>query len=129
VILLCDEDIGTAVPNALASVGYQTISMATRGWLGVPDHIWLPTAGDKGWLVFSANKKMLLVPHERQAIIDHKVGIVFLTTGEEYIANVLKLILNRWDWLENLDALQPRPFARFLAQDGRRLEKFRDFAL
>ena len=103
--------------------------MANKGWLGRPDSTWLPTAGKNGWVVLSANKKMLKVPHERRAIIDNNVGIVFLTNGEEYIARVLSLVLSRWTWLEELDALQPRPFARFLAIDGRRMEKYRDFKL
>jgi len=103
--------------------------MVTRGWLGVDDDKWLRTAGRKGWLVFSANKKMLLVPHERQAIIDHKVGIVFLTSGVEHNRRVLWLLLHRWQWLLDWHQLEPRPFARFLTPDGRRLLKYRQYKL
>lgn len=128
-ILLTDEDIGTAVPTSLRSVGLATMSMAHRGWLGRPDTEWLYTAGRKRWLVFSSNKKMLLVPHERQAILDNKVGLVFLTNGEEYVDRILWLLLAKWKRLQELDATRPRPFALFLTPTGRVLERYRRFKL
>ena len=78
-ILLCDEDIGRGVPHALSDVGYDTVSIAQRGWAGRADVDWLTTAGERGWLVFSANKKMLQVPQERETIISQRVGAIFLT--------------------------------------------------
>ena len=82
-ILLCDDDVGTGVPNALKAVGYPAFSLQHLGWGGKPDIWWLAQAGDNGWLVFSCNKKQLKVKRERQTIIDHKVGVVYLTNGEE----------------------------------------------
>ena len=58
---------------------------------------------------------MLLVPQERETIVREKVGIVFLTTGEEVPADVLRLLLGKWRDLEILDSTEPRPFARFLS--------------
>ncbi len=128
-ILLCDDDVGTGVPNALWSVGYRAYSLKSLGWRGRPDTWWLARAGDNGWLVFSCNKKMLLVPHERQTIIEYKVGIVFLTNGEETPALMLKVLLNRWEKLEFLHSTTPRPFARFLSPRGVLTEKYRQFRL
>ena len=50
---------------------------------------------------------MLLVQQERASITREKVGIVFLTTGEEVPANVLRVVLSRWADLERLDAMEP----------------------
>ena len=72
---------------------------------------------------------MLLVPHERQTIIDHNVGIVYLTNGEETPALMLKVLLNRWGKLEFLDDTTPTPFARFLSPRGVLTEKYRQFSL
>lgn len=118
-ILLCDEDIGTKVPSALHLVGLRTVSMATRGWLGRPDTEWLTLAGQRSWLVFSSNKKMLRVPNERETIIRERVGIVFLTSGEEHLPKVLWLLLVKWPWLVRLDQTEPRPFAFLLSPTGR----------
>ena len=128
-ILLCDEDIGRGVPHALSDVGYDTVSIAQRGWAGRADVDWLTTAGEHGWLVFSANKKMLQVPQERATIIGQKVGAVFLTNGEERIAKVLQLLLAKRDDLDLLDRTEPRPFVRFLNMRGQLLQSYRHLEL
>ena len=128
-IFLCDEDIGRGIPHALSDVGYNTVSITQRGWAGRADVDWLTTAGERGWLVFSANKKMLQVPQERATIISQKVGAVFLTNGEERIVKVLQLLLAKWDHLDLLDRTEPRPFVRFLNMRGQLLPSYRNLRL
>ena len=128
-ILLCDEDVGTGVPNALSSVGLDARSIVGMGWGGQPDVEWLERAGRLGWLVFSCNKRMLSVPSERGTIVREQVGIVFLTNGEEHPATVLRLLLTKWDVLELLDGTQPRPFVRFLYPNGRLTDSYRNLRL
>jgi hypothetical protein len=127
--LLCDEDIGTGVPTALNPVGYRANSLVRLRWGGRPDVEWLAWAGQRGLLVLSCNKKMLLVPDERDTIIRENVGIVFLNNGEEHPARVLKLLLNKWNDLELLDQSEPRPFAKFLSMNGRLTDQYRYFRL
>lgn len=122
-ILLCDEDIGTRVPQALKLVRLDTISLVKKGWKSWDDVRWLTIAGQKKWLVFSANKRMLKIPRERNTIIREKVGIVFLTKGEEHIDKVLWLLLVKWPWLKHIDQTVPRPFAFFLSPNGRTVQK------
>ena len=122
-ILACDEDVGTHVPQALQLVGLPVMSFKDLGLLGVADVTWLQQAGEKGWLVFSHNKRMLDVPRERRTMIENHVGIVFLKSGFERRATVLRLILNKWDWLQLVDASIPRPFAFFLPPKGRPVQK------
>ena len=117
-ILLCDEDIGTRVPKALTLVRYRTMSIAQKGWSSWKDPKWLTIAGNKKWLVFSSNKKMLKVQEECNTIVREKVGIVFLTSGEERLPNVLRLLLTKWEWLKFIDENEPRPFAYFLYPTG-----------
>ena len=118
-ILVCDEDVGTRVPQALKLVGSNVLSFRDAGLLGAPDVQWLTQAGQQGWLVFSCNKRMLDVPIERDTIIRERVGIVFLTSGQERLPNTLRLILSKWDWLDLIDRTDPRPFAHFLYPSGR----------
>ena len=128
-ILLCDENIGTGVPKALALVGYDTRWFVALGWAGKKDEEWLPWVGQNGWLLFSCNKKMLLVPSEHAAIVQNRVGVVFLTNGEEYPARVLRLLLAKWDTLELLWSLTEKPFARFLSPNGHLARKYRYYEL
>jgi hypothetical protein len=72
---------------------------------------------------------MLRVASERDVIIREKVGVVFLTKGEEHNAAVLGLLLRKWDTLELLDSTTPRPFARFLSPSGVLTDKWRDLKL
>lgn len=122
-ILACDEDVGISVPEALQRVGLLAFSFKELGLLGKHDVEWLPQAGRDRWLVFSCNKRMLAVPTERAAMIEHKVGIVFLTSGYERRVAMLRLILNKWDWLVHIDAEVPRPFAFFLSPKGKSTQK------
>ena len=102
-ILLCDEDIGTGVPKALTSVGYDARSLTGMSWGGQPDQFWLTKAGQLKFLVLSCNKKMLKVAAERDTIIRERVGVVFLTTGEEHPPTVLLRLLKKWIDLEALN--------------------------
>ena len=127
--LLCDEDIGTKVPEALHIVGYDARSLVRLGLGGSPDVQWLQQAGQGGWLALSCNKKQLSIAQERRAILDNDVGIVYLTTGEEQLPKVLRLLLTKWEALSKLDAEETRPFARFLSPNGRLAASYRGLSL
>ncbi len=128
-ILLCDEDVGTGVPKALVAVGYGARSLRGMSWGGRADEFWLTRAGRLGWLVLSCNKGMLKVKAEKDTIVRERVGIVFLTTGEDYPPTVLLRLLKKWSDLELLWNTTPRPFARFLFANNRLSDTFRDYRL
>lgn len=122
--LFCDEDIGTRVPRALQRVGLrvqwvvQRYNPGHRGQV-ITDVRWLTDAGRNGWLAFSSNTDMLNVQEERETIINEKVGIVFLTSGQERLPDMLRLLLNKWAWLEAIDQQITRPFVYTLTIKGR----------
>lgn len=62
---------------------------------------------------------MLDVLEERDTIVREHVGIVFLTSGQEHLPKVLRLILTKWEWLAQIDAQVERPFAFYLYPNGR----------
>lgn len=128
-VLVFDEDCGTGIPKALALVGYTTHHFVELGWSGKRDTEWLPWVGQKGWLLFSYNKKQIIVPTEWNAIIENKVGVVYLTSGEEFAAKVLLLLLKKWETLELLWDTTERPFARFLHPNGAITSKYRRIEL
>ena len=117
------------MPRALTAVGLDARSIVGMNWRSQPDEFWLERAGQSEWLVLSCNKRMLKVTAERNIILRERVGIVFLTSGEERPREVLFRLLKKWDDLELLWNTTPRPFARFLSANNRISEKFRDFRL
>lgn len=128
-MLLCDDDLGLGIPKALRAVGLKATSLYRLGLSGRPDTEWLARAGRLQLMVFSCNKKILKVPVERDTLIREKVGIVFLTNGQEYAHKTLRLVLTKWETLNLLWDTTDRPFARFLTSNGRLTDSYRDYYL
>ena len=104
--LFFDRDIGTGVPQALKLVDYAEVHWADYVYrhrehrsAHVSDVEWLELAGRSGWLAISENTRMMQQPHERQAIIDHRVGVVLLDAATERAEEVLAFLLRRKSWL------------------------------
>ena len=124
-ILLCDENIGRVIPEELNWKGHDARSSRSLGWLSKPDVDWLPEAGLMAdSLVLSCDRMMIKRGGELQAIISNNVGIVFLTSGEEPVENVVRLLSASWSLLEQVHLNTPRPFARFLTPDGQLLDEY-----
>ena len=61
---------------------------------------------------------MMQQPHERQAIIDHKVGVVLLDAATERAEEVLAFLLRRKSWLVAVSR-QTRPVVYQTSLRGR----------
>ncbi|MFN0148275.1 MAG: hypothetical protein ACKVT1_17380 [Dehalococcoidia bacterium] len=121
-----DEDNGTGIPRALklvrlpnAEIHYASNSDNQLVGKGTKDADWIPVVGARGFLLFSQNRTMLENEAERQLLIEHQVGAVFLATGRLRSFEVLRMLLNRWQWLELVDANIERPFAYIISASGR----------
>lgn len=106
--------------SALSAVGVDTYWVAKNMPVHkeTPDTVWIPRAGDNGWLVISANKAILTTPHERELWIQHRVGGVFLANNHMKSIDELRLMLRKLTWLERIDREESRPFAFILRGDG-----------
>ena len=115
-----DEDIGRGVPDALLAVDVDCEYVSNRYPIkkGTPDEDWIPYVGTEKLLVVSCNREILRAEAQRNLWIQHEVGGVFLTTGQERKRDVLLLILRRYDWFEQIDAVK-RPFAFTTTVNGR----------
>jgi hypothetical protein len=119
--LFFDEDTGKGVAVALKAVGLPAdyVGNSRRFKTSTPDEVWLPVAGKEGWLVFSCNRAILTSEAQREIFIREKVGAIFLTTGQERKLEILKLVLRKWEWLEEIDRDVQRPFAFEMPISGR----------
>ena len=113
-----DEDNGTGIPRALklvrvpnAEIHYASNKDNQLIGKGAKDPDWIPLIGAQRFLLFSQNKAMIENEFERRLLIEHRVGAVFLATGRQRAHEVLRMLLNRWEWLELVDATIERPFA------------------
>ena len=131
--LFFDEDLGKGIPEALRGTRAlqspgtpEPITYVRRAFHyvfdrgeAVPDEMWIPWAGERGYLVFSCNKAILESDAQRTLLQKHKLGAIFFTTGQAPSFTLLRLILRKWEWLEQIDQAVTRPFAYHMPPSGR----------
>jgi hypothetical protein len=120
--LFFDEDRGKGVAAALSAVGVSTYWVGPPPMpvaKGTPDEVWIPRAGQNGWLVITANRAILTTPGQRDLWLRHKVGGVFLSSNRLRSIDELRLLLRKLSWLERIDRDEERPFAYIMTMDGR----------
>ena len=121
--LFFDEDTGGSVPRALTAIGIRDIDWVANSRTikkGTFDELWLPYVGRAGYLLISRNKGILEAEAQRTLLAQERVGAVFLSTGHETRFQILRFILTQWEWLEAIDANEPRPFAYIVTAAGRK---------
>jgi hypothetical protein len=85
----------------------------------VDDLTWMRFAAENSYMAISADTAILDSASERQTLIEARLGVVFLTSGTEYAADVMAWILRRRAWLKTLYDSEPRPFAWRTSLKGR----------
>ena len=119
--LFIDEDTGASLGRALAAVGvdawHVTRGKSARVKPGTPDEVWIPLVAGDGRLILSRNIQMLDSPVERQLLIAHSAGVIYLPPHSTSL-RLLQLVLKKWSWLELIAAQTPRPFAYRLTAAG-----------
>lgn len=125
--LFIDEDLGRGIPDALWALrACEAVTFARRQFKAVlhakgkiEDEDWIPFCGENHWLVISCNKAIL----ETEAQLDlwnrHRVGGVFLSSGQFDSVREIQLILKNLQWLEAIDEHEPRAFAFHLPFSGK----------
>ncbi len=123
--LFFDRDLGTGVPQALKLVSYADVDWLQRRYAHqsdqgqfVSDVEWLELVGNQGLLAISENKRMLDVAHERAAIVEHRVGIIFIDAAKLRAETILLFMLRRKEWLQNVNH-EERPFAYLARMRGK----------
>jgi PIN like domain len=118
-----DASIQIDVYRALASVRDDVLY---PGEAGCPiespatlDSVWLPIAGEHGWIVLYRDKKVRTRPGERQAFIDAKVPLFCMTgSGNASKWTTLTLLVRRWDRIEEVANTEAPPYIYSVTQDG-----------
>jgi len=87
--------------------------------MGMSDLEWMELAGRSGHLAITHDLHILDVPGERAALESWRLGAIFVDAGQATRWRVLRLLLDRWEWLEQIDTATARPFAFRLSLEGR----------
>jgi hypothetical protein len=62
---------------------------------------------------------MLEAERQSRLLMKERVGAVFRNTGQATAFEILRLILNKWQWLEEIAENEPRPFVYVMTLRGR----------
>lgn len=111
--IFVDEDTGPGLARALIDAGIKDVDYVAPGrriTKGADDEEWIRYAGQNRLLVLSRNNRILFVQAQRELLIAERVGIVFLP-HKATAAELVRLTLDKLEWLRELDATQARPFA------------------
>ena len=119
--IFVDEDTGKGVAQAMSALGMAYVDYVGTGRRikkATIDEDWIPYVGRRGFLLLSCNTGILESDAQRELLIRENVGAIFFS-GQATKIELMRLILNRWEWIRTLDETEPRPFAYILPLRGK----------
>lgn len=102
--LYFDECADQETRRALKRMGFCITPIQT----GVADTVWLAEAGRKGWTVITADKRIMEVPDERQAVLDNEVRCFILSPQPSGSWETVRAFVTMWEKVR-LESAFPGP--------------------
>jgi len=108
-----DRNFGKRFPRALfslrAPVGIEWHNNQ-RFTESMPDDQWLAIVGDRGWIVFSHDRKFHTESTETAAVIQHQVGCFYLPAANGSSWEKASALFKSFSKIRQLAETTPRPF-------------------
>lgn len=113
-----DRDLGKALPATLRSAGFTVERFDDHFGTTTADEDWLATAGRKRWVVLTHDSGIRYKPTERDAVMEHGVGLLILVGAHPHAALAQNLVNSRATIEAFLDANPPRFIAKLYLADA-----------
>ncbi len=111
VVILFDENMPERLAAALRDqLGERALHVAEVLERGTPDAAVIRHAGERGWCMLSADRRMLRTPGERAAMAEHGVGAFFLNDSVAGFCAITRAVVRHWPEMKRIAASEPRPF-------------------
>jgi hypothetical protein len=118
-MIFIDRSIPKHVAEALQKVRDDVEWLEPRFRRDAKEHEWMSEAGAGGWLCISRDKHIRTRPGERRALIEHSVGLFYLTQKQPLTKwDYLRLIVLTLDRMEELFQETERPFLYGVGRTG-----------
>lgn len=104
-----DRDLGKTLPAALRDAGFKVERFDDHFDSTTRDEDWLATAGKRQWIVLTHDARIRYKPTERDAVMEHRVGLIVLT-GRQPHAALAQNFINGRAVIEAFLAANPPPF-------------------
>ena len=125
-MIFLDDGVGRSVYDALTRVRFQDVTYVREEFRDngkdgreVDDVDWLRWVGEHQWLAITRDKRILKQPAERNALIQHDVGLIVLDDNNAMSFELLQMIICHIDKLLQLHENTARPFAYVMDRRGR----------
>lgn len=112
--LYFDECTDGETRKTLRRMGFCLVPMQP----GRADTEWLKQAGREGWTIITTDKRIMRVPEERRAIVDHKVRCFILSPKPEDAWETLRAFVAMWGKIRS-EAAFPGPAVWRLRDESR----------
>jgi PIN like domain len=124
--LYFDRCFGSSLPESIRTakpafaVQYQHDKRGTHRFKETTaDDEWLSVVGEKGWIVFSHDRKFHQIEAECAAIKHHKIGCFYLWGSRARTWDKLRCFMKAHDKIMHAIENTPRPFVCEITESGR----------
>jgi len=123
-----DENMPPMIAHALRELGKNAVTIHDHPEglrPGMPDAEWMPIVGKKGWAILTKDSRILKNPLETDLFIEHKLLGFFVKDAKKHHLTgweLAKLIINRFDDIENTARSLAPPMAFEIAHNAKRMQ-------
>jgi hypothetical protein len=118
-----DENLGKQLALGLRGFGEDAIHLTEVFAPGTPDEEWLPYVGEKGYILFTIDKRIRRRPLQKSLIREHKVGAFFLMGKTMSRWNYIRQVVMAWEKIEQTVERETPPFAFQISAQGTQINK------
>lgn len=106
-----DRDLGGRIfPRIVRAAGITLHAHADHFPPDAPDAVWLPQVARRGWVVVSADQRIMRVPLERDAVFLSSTRLLVLIGGSAPVATLAKNFVNTFARIEQFIVQNDPPF-------------------
>jgi predicted nuclease of predicted toxin-antitoxin system len=118
-----DENLGKQLALGLRGFGEDAIHLTEVFAKGTPDEEWLPFVAEKGYILFTLDKRIRRSPLEKALIKKHKIGAFFLMGKTMSRWNYIRQIVRAWHKIETVVEKENPPYAYQVTRQGTQVNR------
>lgn len=104
-----DRDLGRALPSTLRAAGFTVEQFDDHFGPATSDEDWLASVGKLGWIVLTRDTRIRYKPTERDAVMEHGVGLIVLVGSNPHPV-LGRNVINSREAIEAFLTTAPAPF-------------------
>ena len=120
-ILFFDRDVGIRFPKALLELRFPTPVEYHQKYFEIDakDDAWMPSVGNRGWILVGHDSKHHLEPVELSALKQYRMGCFYLWGSKAKRWEKMLCFLRAYQAILKADESTPRPYIYRVSQTGR----------